>query len=73
MQEEQVAYFGRLIMEQPPAADGTIEFLTAVRYGSIDDARRGTAIARELLHDNMQKWFSHQVTLIGTATRVLEL
>ena len=72
MQDHAVSYFGRLIMEQP-LPDGGAEILTAARYGSIDDARRGSALSRELLGPEMRRWFASHSDLLGTATRVLEL
>jgi len=72
LQDEGIAYFGRLVMEQE-SEDGRHEFLTAARFGSEDDAHRGTAILREMLSSEIERWFSSSHTLIGTATRVLEL
>lgn len=72
MQAEGIAYFGRLIMEQP-SDGGAAEFVTAARYGSIEDAHRGTMLTRELVGDDMSRWFQSHSDLIGTATRVLEL
>jgi len=71
MHKERVAYFGRLIMEQPK--HGGHEILTAARYGSIDDARRGTVLSREIFEAEMARWFATRRDLLGTATRVLEL
>ena len=68
MQEHGVAYFGRLVM-----ADGHGSVLTAVRYGSLDDCRRGTAASRELLQAEVAKWFSSGETIMGLAQSVLEV
>jgi hypothetical protein len=68
MQEHEVSYFGRLVM-----ADGRGTVLTAVRYGSLDDCRRGTAASRELLQAEVDKWFSSGETIMGSAQRVLEV
>ena len=52
----------------PPA------LLTALRYGSLDDARRGTAVVRELMGPELRRWFNNEhATLLGTTTQVLEL
>lgn len=69
MQEAGVAYFGRLIMQAP----GSGEFITAVRYGSLEDARKGTQAVEALMAPELERWFSSRTSLIGTATRVLEL
>jgi len=69
MQERGVTYFGRLLMTD---AVGTV--LTAVRYGSIDDARRGSALSRELMSTELSRWFRPAPpTVFGTALRVLEV
>ena len=74
MQAHGVAYFGRLIMSEAHGAgeDGGT-FLTAVRYGSLDDAQRGSALAREMLAPEIGRWFSQTSQIIGTASRVLEI
>ena len=76
MQERGVAYFGRLLMTDAGAEAagraGTI--LSAVRYGSMDDARRGSALSRELMAPELSRWFhSAPPTIWGTAQRVLEV
>jgi hypothetical protein len=43
------------------------------RYGSLDDAVRGTSLVRELMAPELSRWFSDHHMLHGTATRVLEL
>ena len=68
MQEHDVSYFGRLVM-----ADGHGNVLTAVRYGSLDDAARGTTASRELLKHEVATWFSSGETIMGSAQRVLEV
>ena len=78
MQENNVAYFGRLAMLEDAntaAAKGSPPALiTALRYGSIDDAKRGTAVVRELMQPELQRWFGNEVSsLLGTTTQVLEL
>ena len=48
--------------------------LSAVRYGSMDDAQRGTALSRDLLAPEIATWFSGEHrTLMGVAQRVLEV
>ena len=49
MQYHGVAYFGRLVMLEP---DGS--WLSVSRYGSIDDAERGTAAVRALMADEVR-------------------
>ena len=75
MRERGVSYFGRLVLTnvaEGGAAPGTI--MTAVRYGSLDDAARGTALSRELMHPELARWFRPRPpTIIGTALRVLEV
>jgi len=77
MQEHNVAYFGRLAMFEDADADSggaPPALLTALRYGSIDDAKRGTAVVRELARPELSRWFNNEVTsLLGTTTQVLEL
>ena len=48
-------------------------WLTASRYGTLEDARRGTEATRELLSGEIGTWFSSYDSIIGTASRVLEL
>ena len=78
MQEEGIAYFGRLAMVEnsdvtghgssPPA------LLTILRYGSPEDARRGTSAVRELMHEELTRWFGNQhASMIGTITQCMEL
>ena len=51
---------------------GTI--LSAVRYGSLEDARKGTAASRAMLATEVARWFEPNApTIIGTAQRVLEV
>ena len=51
---------------------GTI--ITAVRYGSLDDARRGSALSRELMEPELTRWFQPAPpTIYGTTLRVLEV
>ena len=45
MNEAGVSYFGRLVM----AGEGSNEWISATRFGSIDDAHRGTAAVQEVL------------------------
>lgn len=75
MQAHGVSYFGRLVMEAPAAeaegGDGV--FLTMARFGSLDDAERGVAAVREMLAPEMARWFRQEETIMGTASRVLEL
>lgn len=78
MQENNVSYFGRLAMLEDAAsadANGTPPALiTALRYGSMDDAKRGTAVVRELMKPELTQWFGNEKqTLLGTTTQVLEL
>ena len=75
MQERGVAYFGRLMMTDVPEGSGEIgTILTAVRFGSVDDARRGSALSRELMAPELTKWFEPSPpTIYGTALRVLEV
>jgi len=74
MQTNGIAYFGRLIMsEGEGGGDGGGTLMTAVRYGSLDDAVRGSTAARELLAPEIERWFSEHTSIIGTASRVLEL
>jgi len=68
MQYHGVAYFGRLVMLEP---DGS--WLSVSRYGSIDDAERGTAAVRALMADEVGAWFSSYQSIYGTASRVMEL
>ena len=76
MQENDVAYFGRLAMLEgsQPSAASPPALVTALRYGTMDDARRGTALVRELMSPELTSWFGNQYTsLLGTTTKVLEL
>ena len=68
-----VSYFGRLVMAHA-GDEGVGRIVTAVRYGSLDDARRGSALSRELLHPELTRWFHPAPpTIYGTALRVLEV
>jgi len=79
MHEHNVSYFGRLAMletsESSAASAGEVPALiTALRYGSIDDARRGTAVVRDLMRPELTRWFANEhESLMGTTTQVLEL
>jgi len=74
MQEHNVDYFGRLAMLEEPTDASPPALITALRYGSIDDAKRGTALVRELMRPQLEKWFANQhESLVGTTTQVLEL
>jgi len=68
MQYHGVSYFGRLVMLEP---DGS--WLSVSRYGSVDDADRGTAAVQQLMSTEVNKWFSSYESIYGTATRVMEL
>lgn len=72
MQAEGVQYFGRLVMNGD-VAGGAGSLLTASRYGSLDDARRGTEAVNALCGQEISEWFSARESIIGTASRVLEL
>ena len=52
---------------------GGSTILTAARYGSLLDAERGSVAVRELLAPEMDRWFAGHESIIGTASRVLEL
>ena len=74
MQAHGVDYFGRLVMDADDggaAGGGTI--ISATRYGSLDDAERGTRAVREMLQRDMERWFVDSATVMGTASRILEL
>jgi len=75
MQDSNVAYFGRLAMLEPPDNEaGSPALITALRYGSFDDAKRGTAVVRELMRPELTQWFGNQhESLLGLTTQVLEL
>ena len=64
-----VSYFGRLVMK---GEDGH-QWISATRYGSIEDAHRGTAEVREMFAPVLSKWFVSYESIIGTAVRVLEM
>jgi len=69
MHDADVSYFGRLVM----SGDGRNEWISASRYGSIDDAHRGTAAVKTLMAPELDKWFSSYDSVIGRAVRVLEI
>ena len=48
-------------------------WITASRYGSLADAHAGTAGVRSLCEKEMEKWFSEYESIIGTASRVLDI
>jgi len=78
MQENDVAYFGRLAMledaDTAASAGSPPALLTALRYGTVADAERGTAVVRELMRPELDRWFGNEhSSLIGTTTQVLEL
>ena len=73
LQAHGISYFGRLIMASDEGEEGGGAFLTAVRYGSLDDAVRGSAALREHLAPELDRWFDTHRSIIGVASRVLEL
>ena len=77
MQEHGIAYFGRLAMLEDPAiaTEGQPPaLLTILRYGSVEDAERGTAAVRELMNEDLTRWFGNQhASMIGTTTQCMEL
>ena len=69
MQSNNIAYFGRLILTDE---EGTI--LSAVRYGSLEDARRGIEVTNEVFGAELADWFYPEPeTILGEAHRVLEM
>jgi len=68
MRDAKIAYFGRLVMIEP---DGS--WLSVTRYGSWEDAQRGTAAVQALMAKEVEAWFSSYTSIYGTATRVMEL
>ena len=89
MEENNVAYFGRLAMMEDvvstPDVDAAVAsyggedppqpaLITALRYGSIEDAHRGTEAVRALMLPELTEWFDNEhKSLMGTTTKVLEL
>ena len=89
MEENGVAYFGRLAMMEDAASDAATDaaiagyggepppqpaLVTGLRYGSMEDARRGTELVRELMLPELTQWFNNEhMSLTGTTTKVLEL
>ena len=69
MQDAGVAYFGRIVMQEEASG----RWITASRYGSLEDAQRGTAAVKRIAADDISRWFSTYEYIIGTARRVLEL
>lgn len=74
MEQKGISYFGRLILTDTVEAGGSGTILSAVRYGSLEDARQGTAASRAMLAPEVARWFEPNApTIIGTAQRVLEV
>ena len=74
MEQQGIAYFGRLILTDTVDAGSPGTILSAVRYGSLEDARKGTAASRAMLATEVARWFEPNApTIIGTAQRVLEV
>ena len=69
MHDAGVSYFGRLVMR---CATGN-EWISATRYGSIEDAHRGTRAVKQLLRPELDKWFHSYESIVGRAVVVLEL
>lgn len=69
MNDVDVSYFGRLVM----SGEGPNEWISASRYGSVDDAHRGTAAVKKLMASELDKWFSSYDSVVGRAVRVLEI
>ena len=69
MQDAGVAYFGRIVMQEEASG----RWITASRYGSLEDAQRGTAAVKRIAADDISRWFSTYEYIIGTARRILEL
>lgn len=51
----------------------TTRWITMSRYGSLAEAHAGTALVRVLCADEMQRWFSSYETILGTASRLLDI
>jgi len=68
MMKEGIAYFGRLVMRVDEK-----RWITLSRYGSLPEAHAGTALVRTLCAEEMAHWFSSYETIIGTASRVLDI
>lgn len=64
-----VSYFGRLVMK----GENGRQWISATRYGSVEDAHRGTAAVKEMLSPELAKWFVSYQSIVGTAVRVLEM
>ena len=64
-----VSYFGRIVMETP-SRDA---WITASRYGTLEDASRGTKIVQDLLASELKRWFKSYESIIGVASRLLDL
>jgi hypothetical protein len=75
MRDRGVSYFGRLVMTDEHEGSSKVgNIITAVRFGSLNDAVRGTALTRELLYPELSRWFKPlPTTIMGTAIRVLEV
>lgn len=69
MHDGGVSYFGRLVM----SGEDSSEWISATRYGSIDDAHRGTAAVQDAFGPELGAWFSSYEYIIGRAVRVLEM
>ena len=62
------------VLRRRLAAGAPRALITGLRYGSLDDVKRGTAAVRELMRPELSQWFGNEYTsLMGTTTQVLEL
>jgi hypothetical protein len=74
MEENGVAYFGRLAMLEHSDDGKPSALVTALRYGSMEDAKHGTKVVRELMSPELDRWFGNQhESQMGINTQVLEL
>ena len=64
MEAAGIAYHGRLVMVDEGGDQGG--WFTTTRYGSREDAHRGTAAVRMLLADEMERWFASYETITGS-------
>ena len=68
LEEEGITYYGRLVMSAPADEAGNCGgWFTKSRYGSLQDAQRGTWLIKTFLFkEEMARWFYSHETIAGT-------
>lgn len=66
--EAGVSYFGRVVMQTDE-----LTWLSAARFGSVEQAHLATRASQSLLEGEMDRWFTEYKSIYGEASRVMDL